>query len=234
MFCKQCGVELEKEMTICPLCGTSVNGEKTVTQPGTNARATLFGIKEEEKHLLERMFWQITSILLFSGIAATLIIDIAIHKTVTWAIYPVTICTIVFLYASLFALWHTRLLYKIFAGWLVSSVFLVALQFFIKEVSWIGHVALPILVAVNVVSICVTAAVIYTRKKGLNVLAYLFVGVAVLCISIEGVLSYYTAKMVYLQWSVIVAACLLPVTTAIVFMYLRTRKNADLQKIFHT
>ncbi|MBA4054756.1 MAG: hypothetical protein C0490_08600 [Marivirga sp.] len=234
MFCKRCGVELENEMTICPLCGTSVNGEKSTTQPATNVTSTAFAIRGEEKHLLQRILWQITSILLFSGITATLIIDITIHKTVTWAIYPVTICTIVFLYASFFALWHRRLLFKILGGWIVSSIFLLVLQYFIKEVSWIRNVALPMLCAVNVVSIGVTAAVLYTRKKGLNVLAYIFVGVAILCLSIEGILSYHAAKKVYLQWSIIVAACLLPVTAALFFMYLRTRKNPDLQKIFHT
>lgn len=230
MLCKQCGVELEGDMTICPLCGTSVFGEKNVA--GSKPRA--FVMKQEEKHLLQRILWQVTSILLLSGIVATLIIDLTIHYRITWSVYPVTVCTLVFLYASFFALWHKRLIFKILAGWVASSIFLAALNYFMATLDWTTRVALPILIAVNVVSIGATASIIYTKKKGLNILAYLFVAIAILCIGIEGIINYYYLKRLYIQWSIIVAACLLPVTAALFFMYLRTRRNADLQKIFHT
>jgi len=72
------------------------------------------------------------------------------------------------------------------------------------------------------------------KKKGLNVLAIVFVAIAILGLMIESFISWYVARSVTLGWSVIVAACLLPVTAAILFMYFKTRNNPELQKIFHT
>jgi hypothetical protein len=68
----------------------------------------------------------------------------------------------------------------------------------------------------------------------LNIIAIIFVAIALLCLFIEGIISFYFSASIKLQWSVIVSACLLPVTAAMTFMYFRTRNNIDIQKIFHT
>jgi hypothetical protein len=232
--CRRCGVELEDGITICPLCQTSVFADKNESPIVQTELYEHHPIPEEKKHLLQRILWQVTSILLLSGIIATLIIDFAIHKTMTWSVFPVSICLIIFSYASLLAFWHTKTVYQFLTGCFISTLLLMVLNFWLHDNPWIIKLAVPLLLTVNTVAVLLTIIINSIKTKGLNVLAFTFVAIAVLCIAIEAIISFYLENSIHLRWSAIVAACLLPVTAAIVFMYFRTRKNPDLQKIFHT
>ena len=231
-ICKECGVELDDDMMLCPLCETTVLGA------GTSKDVILQISKKEipqvrKKNLLHLILWQITAVLLLSGIAATLIINLSIQGSITWSIYPISICLMVFSYASLIVLWRTRIFFQILAAWVISALVLVMVNWSI-EADWPLQLALPILSAVTVIGLLINLILAHLKAKGLNVLAIVFVSIAVLCLIIEGIISFYFSKVIELQWSVIVAACLLPVTAAILFMYFRTKNNTDFQKIFHT
>ena len=234
MICKKCLVELDDDMKHCPLCGTSLDGE-AMQEDLLRDRTSQFPHGEDaERDLLQQILWQVTATLLFSGIVATLIIDLARHDTITWSLYPVTLCLMVLSYASLFAFWRTKTIYRIAAGWLLSTLLLIVIHRFIPGAAWTTGLGIPLLVAVNAISLALLVVFRIAQRKGLNLLAYSVVAIAVLCISIEGIISRYTTGQVDLGWSVIVAACLLPVAVALLFMFLRTWNNPRLQKIFHT
>lgn len=232
LICKQCGVELDNDMNICPLCETSVLGDGPDKNRIQSVRAEA-KMPEEKKYLLQRVLLQVLSIVLFSGIAATLIIDFVFHHAITWSVYSVTICLIVFSYVLLMSLWRTRLVFQLLGGLIISTLMLLLLNTWVVS-DWPLRLAIPLLVTSNTIAILLTIIIKNVRSRGLNVLALIFVGIAVLCLAIDGIISAYFENAFKVQWSVIVAACLLPVTAVIEFMHLRTRKNADLQKIFHT
>jgi len=231
-ICKECGVELDEDMALCPLC------ETPVVNAGMSKDVILQISKKEipevrKKNVLHLILWQITAVLLLSGIAATLIINLSIQGSITWSIYPISICLMIFSYTSLMVLWRTTIFFQVSAAWIISTLVLVMVHWSI-ETDWPVQLALPILSAVTVLGLLINFILAHLKAKGLNVLAIVIVCIAVLCLVIEGVISFYLSKVVELQWSVIVAACLLPVTAAILFMYFRTKNNTDFQKIFHT
>ena len=231
LICNKCGVELDDGLNICPLCETpvGVHGDDNNLTYHMKTRS----IDETKKvHLLKRVLWQVTSVLLLSGIVATLTINIAIQGSITWSIYPVCICLMIFSYASLIALGRTGILFPLLGGWLMSVVVLIVVQWY-SGLTWPLRLALPILCSVNAVGVAFILVVTNLRTRGLNVLAIGLIAVSVLCLAIEGIISKYFGDAIKLQWSVIVAACLLPVTAAVFFMFLRTKNNPDLQKIFH-
>ena len=231
-ICKDCGVELDDDMGVCPLCETSaVNDE---SRKDAILKINKKDIPEvRKKNVLQLILWQITAVLLLSGIVATLIINLSIQKRITWSIYPISICLMAFSYASLIVLWRTRIFFQVLAAWAISAMVLVMVHWSIAA-DWPLMLALPILSAVSVIGLLINFILVHLKAKGLNVLSLIFVGIAVLCLLIEGIISFYFNKVIQLQWSVIVAACLLPVTAAILFMYYRTKNNSDFQKIFHT
>ena len=226
-ICTQCRVELEIDMKSCPLCKTPAGSE------GPSMIKEQMEPVSDTKHVVKHLLWQVTSLFLVSGIVATLTIDLSMHHAVTWSIYPVTVCLIVFSYASVMALWHTKVIFQLLIGWLLSTVVLGIIQRYIQA-DWIIELAFPMLCAVNLIGLPLVITINHLRVKGLNILTIFFLAVATLCLVIEGIISYYFTKVIELQWSVIVAACLVPVSGAIVFMHLRTKNNVDLQKIFHT
>ena len=231
-ICKECGVVLDDDMMLCPLCETTVLG-------AGKSKDVILQINKKEipqvrkKNLLHLILWQITAVLLLSGIAATLIINLSIQGSITWSIYPISICLMVFSYASLMVLWRTTIFFQVLAAWIISTLVLVMVNGSI-EADWPLLLALPILSAVNIIGLLINFIVRNLKAKGLNVLSLIFVSIAALCLIIDGIISYYFFKVIELQWSVIVAACLLPVTAAILFMHFRTKNNTDFQKIFHT
>lgn len=231
MICKECGVELEEEMQVCPLCDTPVYalGSTTASKKEKEVNATDYG----QGNSLHRILSQITAILLLSGLVATLIINLAIRGSVTWALYPISVCLIILSYASVFSLWQTRMILQVLGGWVLSAGVLLILSSLVDE-AWPVKLAIPLLCAVNIVALLLMAVLKVVRTKGLNIFAISLVAIALLCLTIEGIISYYLRETIKLQWSAIVAACLLPVTIAILFMYFRTRNNSELKKIFHT
>lgn len=232
-ICKNCLVELGDEIDICPLCATPVNSEHGVSPPGGVSHTKMSDLRGEEKYLMQRVLLQITVTILVSGIMATLIIDLAVHRGITWSIYPVSVCLILLSYASILALWHTKIIYQMLTGWLLSSIFLILIGKLFPA-GWAISLGIPLLVIFNLISLGLLAVFRYTKRKGLNLLAYSFVGIALLCMGIEGIISKYLTGVVHLGWSVIVAGCLFPVTAALMFMFYRSRNNPTIQKIFHT
>jgi hypothetical protein len=233
--CKKCLVELDDNVKHCPLCGTPTADDVTGESSADNVKfIKTKRLAPDERHLVRRILWQIIAILLFSGIIATLVIDLTTNQKITWSIYPVSICMIVFSYASLLAFWQTKLMYQMLAGWFLSTALLFIINNFSSTALWTIYIGIPILFAANLISIILIVVFKIVSVKGLNLLAYTFVAIAVLCISIEGIISRYFAGEIILRWSIIVAACLLPVTAALIFMFHRTRSNSTLQKIFHT
>lgn len=231
LICNKCGVELDEGMSICPLCELPTGGH--VEDNNLTYRVKTMDIDEtKRKHLLKRVLWQVTSVLLLSGIVATLTINISIQGSITWSIYPVGICLMIFCYASLIALGRTRILFQLLGGWLMSVIVLVVIKWY-SDLTWPLKLALPILCSVNAIGVTFILIVTNLKTRGLNVLAIALIAISVLCLAIEGIISNYFSNEIKLRWSVIVAACLLPVTAAVFFMFLRTKNNPDLQKIFH-
>jgi hypothetical protein len=230
-ICKECGVELEDDMNVCPLCQTPVGNDSAIE----NSHPAKPSVKPviPGKQLLQRILWQVTSVLLLSAIIGTLIIDLTINQAVTWSIYPVSICLMIFSYASLVALWHTRIVFQLLTGWIISTLILMLVNMF-GDKSWPLTLAFPILCTLNVTGILLTIIFTKIKIKSLNVFAIIFVCIAVVCLIIDGIITFHFTNFIKVRWSVIVAACLLPVTAALLFMYYKTRNNKDLQKIFHT
>lgn len=230
IICKQCGVELESWMEICPLCEVAVADGNKATQIRDRQH---LAYNERKPRLLKRIFLQIACVLLLSGILATLVINIAMDGGVTWSVYPMTICFIALSYVFALGLWTAKLLLRILTGWLASILVLVLVHLRVSD-NWPIALALPILCSINVITMLLALILGNLRVKGLNIVAILFIGTAVLCLMLEAILSKYFQDEYRLSWSVVVSACLLPVTAVIVFMHFKSRNNADLEKIFHT
>jgi len=232
IFCKECGVALEDDMQRCPLCGTSVLSDAS-DDSGSEEHKQKNVPYVQKKHLLSQVLLQIVSILLLSGIAATLIINVAIEGKITWAVYPISVCLIILCYVVLVSLWRSRIEFQFLGGWLLAVIVLLIVNKLIDE-DWPVMLALPLLCAVNIIALLLTVVLNALKSKGVNVFAIVVLAIAILCLMIEGIMSFYFEHAVKLRWSVIVSACLLPVIAAILFMYFRTRNNSELKKIFHT
>lgn len=230
-ICKNCGVELESDMQYCPLCGVRVShmesGKITDTegQPEFNRSMT-----QPQK----KFTWEIISIILLSGLVANFIVDFIINKRITWSEYPVAVSLVIFSYVSLFAFWHQKTIIQIAGGFILSSVFLFILDVLKGGIGWPVILGIPLLFAGNLIIALFIMVLRLSKYKGINLIAYAFLGASLLCMCIEGILSVFKMGVIYFRWSIIVAGCNIPVILVLLFVHLRLKKGRSLQKTFHT
>ncbi len=235
MYCKNCGVELEESMQICPLC------EKPVDEDG-DSHGSSFIVPERQQFKSgyagmtgpqKKFTWEIVSITLLSAVIATFIIDFIISHRISWSEYPVAVCLAIFCYVSLFAFWDQHLIIKMIGGFILSSLFLIILDALTGSINWSARLGIPLLFVSNLIVGTLVIIIRKSKYKGVNLIAYVFVGAALLCITIEGLLSFFETKTLRFVWSVIVTACIVPVVVVLLFMQTRLKKGRSLAKTFH-
>jgi hypothetical protein len=235
MFCKNCGVELEENMQQCPLCGEPAVGDSRSSESEniSDNRSTKSSFVHKMSEPQRKLTWEIVSITLLSGAIATFSVDFIINKRMSWSEYPVAICLVIFCYVSFFAFSNRNILIKLTAGLILSCVCLLILDFFTSGIHWSIALGIPLLFTSNLVVFIFIALIRKSKYKGINLIAYGFLGSALVCIFIEGVLSHFTNQSIQLHWSIIVTSCIIPVVIVLLFVHFRLKKGRSLEKTFH-
>ncbi|TWI82526.1 DUF6320 domain-containing protein [Chitinophaga japonensis] len=231
-ICNNCGVELEDDMQYCPLCGEPVAGVGNEKRPAIPERE-IFDYPGKMTPPQKKFTWEIISIILLSGTVATSIIDFIITRGVSWSEYPVAISVTIFFYISLFAFWEQRTVMQMAGGLILSACFLVGIDALTGGIGWSVQLGIPLLFAANVVVAGLLAVIRRSKHKGINLIAWAFLAAALLCIGIEGILSFAATGAFHFGWSIIAAGCVVPVVLALLFVHFRLRKGRSLQKTFH-
>jgi len=231
-ICSNCGVELEDDMPYCPLCGEPVAGVGKEEAPAPSGQE-IFDYSRKMTLPQKKFTWEIISIILLSGTIATAVIDFIITRGISWSEYPVAISVTIFFYISLFAFWQQRTVTQMAGSFILSACFLAGIDAFTGGIGWSVKLGIPLLLAANIVVAGLLAIFRLSKHKGINLIAWAFLAVAVLCISIEGMLSFAKTGAFRFGWSIIVAGCMIPVVLALLFAHFRLRKGRSLQKTFH-
>ncbi|MBO9152381.1 DUF6320 domain-containing protein [Chitinophaga sp. GCM10012297] len=234
MYCKNCGVELEDDMPVCPLCGKPVNGPHDAVQ----SHASAFDKQEiylppSVSRKRKKFTWEIVSLALGSGIVAAFIVDFIISHGITWSEYTTGIGVVIFCYVSVFAFWNKDAVLEIAGGFILSGIFLFILDIITSGVNWAFRLAIPLLLCLSVIAVLYIMVVRSARYKGINLIAYAFLGAALLCLCTEAIISHFRSEIWRLSWSVIVSACLAPVVMVLLFIHFRLKKGRDLERAFH-
>ena len=236
MYCQSCGVELEDDMQLCPLCGQPAVGDRSdnkVQDISTMKWRDSSFVPKQMSQPQKKLTWEIVSLILLSGAIATFGVDFIINARITWSEYPAAICLAIFCYVSLFAFSRQTLSIKVAGGLLLSSVSLVILDLLTGGARWSTGLGIPLLFICNVVVLLFITIIRRSKYKGINLIAYAFLCASFICISIEGVVSVFKNEELRLHWSIIVASCVIPVVIVLLFMHFRLKKGRSLEKTFH-
>lgn len=234
MYCQNCGVELEDDILICPLCGEPVSGNQFAKIQNAGSASMHVPFQQAKLSNPQKKFtWEIVSIILLSGTVASFIVDFFINHGITWSEYTVAIGLTIFSYVSLFAFWEQPTIVELIGGFAVSSFFLILLDALTSGIDWSIRLGIPLLFAANLIVIILIAVIRRSKVKGINLIAYVFIAASLLCICIDAVLAFFESQSVKLRWSIIVSACMLPVVVVLFFVHYRLKKGRSLKKTFH-
>jgi len=231
-YCTNCGVELDEGIMSCPLCGFTL-GTANISEPADKSEyypsdIILLYKKETRKHI-----WELSGIISFSGIAVCSIVDLVIHKSLTWSLYADTSVLGSWICLTLILLAFRK--YFIIVPGLLLTVLTMQFLFnlFSPPVSWFYGISLPITVAFFICASLIILLWKVAHFKGFNILAIAFMVLSGFCIVSEVFIDKFLQNKVDIRWSAIVAVSVLPLALVLLFVHYRMKKGKRLDSYFH-
>lgn len=234
-YCSKCGVEVENGVASCPLCGTPIQD----LENAASSENRYPDFKSDDKPRMSgrgrrNLAWETISILCAIAVIVVLGSDLQANARITWSVYPISSVAFVWVVSGL-------LLFLRKLPWLVVSASLIGgaalLATFAWEssgsFSWFVVLGLPLMVLAAAVVIVLIVVISHVRYVGLNVVAFVSIGVALLCAGSDGVIHRYVSGSIGLSWSVIVLQALLPFAAIMLFLHYRLRSQFDFRRLFH-
>jgi len=238
-YCKNCGVELDGNMNFCPLCGEPVSREDLVRKEHARFKRSkqeeiiISDYKKLTRIQRRKLFWELSGIILASGIIVSLIINLVLNKNITWSKYTTTIGIVALANITFIAFWQKKILLLFSASFISNSILLMLLELYNKNISWSTTFGIPLLFAAYVITLGLISLVKISRQRGLNIITYSLIAIGLLTICVEGIISINTINRLSFQWSIIVLACIIPVSAILLFIHYRLKKATDLKRFFH-
>lgn len=239
-FCPRCGVQLDRDVRVCPLDGTPIpalEGDTTETLapwPAVDplAKHYLTGAEIRERALL------VLSALLLLPIFVVTAIDFYASGgfeggSLSWSLRVSWILLCSFLYVVVgFNLYHAFLYVSL--GYLgITAALLLGLDFFDTASDWFLTLGLPILLSLAVILVLDYLFILKTRNKGFNVFGAILAGIAAFLIALDVLIGLYLRGALLLSWSLLTTLILLPLAFYLFFLHYGLRRRLDLGRTFH-
>jgi hypothetical protein len=237
--CPNCGVESEENANFCSLCG-----EPLFENTANNAAFIKSGkLRREEKLLTDyqqltgfqkrKIFWQISGLILISGIIITLLIDFIGNRNITWSKFPATIGLVLFINFTLNTFLRKKITLMVVLSFLSVTGLFFLFDVFAGDTGWEIKLGIPILLAAYLTVFVLIFLVRKAKQKGLNIIAYSMVAAGLLCFYTEGMISVFFRNFVYFGWSLVVMVSVALIAMLLLFIHYRLKKATDLKRFFH-
>lgn len=230
-ICPNCGVELDRGIEICPLCGNQKN--KYSEKPDGNRAYYPSDILKLNSQQRAKIGWELSGIIAASGMLVSIIVDLFIDKGLNWSLYSVTILTGIWLYITLFIFFRRRYLILIPLLTINTLAIQAVVDLIDPPLAWFVHLSLPFTVSFFILAGIVVLLTKRALYKGFNILAISFLALAVQCFVFEIFTDLYFSGMVRIKWSAITSSAILPFSSILIFIHYRLKRGLNLKSYFH-
>ena len=234
-YCVNCGVELDKTLTRCPLCDCPViNPMELINQTGPRGNSPYPVKLDMVDNAAERRFTAlILSILFLLPTLICLAIELVYYHTVTWSL-------IVLGSAALLWIWSVVpfLTKRLSAPWLllIDGIclcgYLKLLEYGVNG-GWFMTIALPVCLYLTVLTVALVVLKRNGTLKGLYLYSAIFCSVGGLCVLIELCSRIYSSIGLGMSWSWFAVIPCLGVAFLLVFIEKSPNFKASLARRFH-
>jgi|SaaInl7_200m_RNA_FD_contig_21_1252271_length_959_multi_5_in_0_out_0_2 hypothetical protein len=237
VVCDRCGVEVDESASLCPLCGSGLEGTAPETLADQANRQILSEFADEIKPLSTkqraRLTWEISTAMLFSAVAVVLFVDFLANRRITWSVYPIIVTGSVWVLAGLVSFLYKHPVLVFFGSFLdvLAMEFLVDIAS--QRLPWFIQLGLPITACLYLILGILGLISPRINRRGLNIPAFFLIGMGIFIMGIEATIDWYLWKHVVLSWSALAAISVSPVAVILIFVHYRLRKYVDLKRFFH-
>lgn len=239
-YCPDCGVEIG-DAPQCPLCGAQnpragvqSKPEKSCTETDSEKPSGLRESGEEFSGPEKRTIaWEVLSVAFCIAIFVLAAVNLFRSGHFSWSLYPIASILLSWVEATIWLVSPKMTLLRVLLSIFALFLFLVALGFVSKNPRWALGLAVPIAILVASLTGAVFLAIHKSRQRGLNLVAYVLVAFAALCMGLEVFIDLFARGVVVFDWAPICAISLLPVAAFLLYLHYRVIKGANLRRLFH-
>ncbi len=232
-YCPECGAEIG-DADRCPLCGT----------PNPTLKAAIAPQASEPKHAGEveeklsgaetrKIAWEVLSVAFLIAVLILGAVNFFVSRRFSWSLYPIVSILLLWVEASAILVLRRHVALSVTLGALSPPLFLIGLGYVSGDPRWALGLAVPIAVLAEALAGAVHLAIRATKQKGLNLISYVLIGSAALCIGLEIFIDLFAMGHVALVWSPICAIALLPIAVFLFYLHFRIMKSANLRRLFN-
>lgn len=231
-YCVNCGVELDKTASSCPLCNTPViNPQEPVDTksrlPYPSAKGHVDTVKRSDTAIL------LTVVLLSTAVACG-ILNILVFKQNLWSLYIIGLCALLWVFFIPLLLYSNLSIYLtiLFDGAAVALYcWIIYYQFPVSH--WFLRLALPIIVLLMVLILLFMFAIRLFKTSILSGAFLVFAEIAILCIGIELLIRLFLKIRLHITWSAVVLVCCLIIDGMLFTILKRSRLREEVRRRMH-
>lgn len=239
-FCPRCGVRLDADVRICPVCTTAVppvdgDSETTVAPWPTDTPYARTYLSPAE--IRQRVLAVLAGLLLLPMI---IVLAVDFYTSggfdggrLSWSLLVswILLCSLGYLISG-FLTYHAFLPITLwFMG--ISAALLAGIDALDNAPPWFLPLGLPILGALAGSLILAYAVILRLREKGYNVFGVATAALGLFLMALDALIFVYLKGRPSLSWSVLTAIILFSITAYLFILHYLYRWKLDLGKTFH-
>jgi hypothetical protein len=231
-YCVNCGVELARSLSECPLCGVKVINP---AQQETLEETSIFPETRDEFKKTDRTFWiSFISVLVAVPIITCVLCDLLYSKRLTWSLYVI---------AGVLILWTvfvSPFFFKKFSWFKIISADMAGILagLFIIELlspgkAWLLGIALPVVLYSYIAWLLIIWLTKIKALRGLGISAACAAAIGALMMLLEILLDFNASGSVDLVWSLFIIAPCLSVATLLILLDRNKRFKEEMMRRLH-
>lgn len=230
-YCVNCGVELDKTCSVCPLCNTKVcNPNQEVDRISPTPFPTRKGVavtaQRSDVTLLISVVLAVTA-----GVCGLL--NLLVFPRTSWSLYVIGGCALIWVFClPVFFRSMNRYLCILLDGAGISMYFGI-IAWLHPGKGWYVALALPI---IGIATGLILLFTVWIRKVNTSILSRsaLFIGeLALFVVALELLIDHYRHTAPILTWSAIVLTCCCIIDAALITIIRRSRLREEVRRRMH-
>lgn len=233
-YCVNCGVELDKTIKECPLCGTEVNNPR---QPVDTKSPTSY---PQNRATLEPVVKKETAIVLSIILAAPSIgcgvMNFLILRHGFWSLYVIGACLMIWtLFVPPLLFKKNKLPNLVYAFFDALTVILYLYIFVLQfgNEGWYQHIAIPIVILIFILVLFLMNIYDYYKPPILFMTINIIGSIGIFCIGTEIILNLYFHQRLYIFWSAIVMVCCLMIIAPLSIIIKHPKLREEVRRRMH-
>lgn len=231
-YCVNCGVELDKTLSTCPLCNTPIiNPKESVDLNSPTSYPKTKGIVDPVKRSDTAI---LLSVILIATAVASGILNLFVFQTGLWSLYIIGACILLWIFFIPVLLYSKLSIYLtiLFDGIAIALYCgIVYYQFPINQ--WFLYLALPIIVVITFLIIIFTLVIRFFKTSILSTAILIISEIAVLTVSIELLIKNFLNVNLHITWSAVVLTTCVVIDIMLITILKRKNLRDEVRRRMH-